>query len=146
MNQLQQVRKLLRVKELREKLSEAAVMRARGECMQASQAVQAAKNTLEELQVNGKAREKERLDALLNAPDNVSVQSARIKNVYTATKREIEQTLEIIASREFELMEAMKRLKLKQKELAQKLQECERTRKLCDHLAQNEELEEMRRA
>lgn len=121
-------------------------MHAHNKCRQMKQAIVDAERQLVDLQENGKLKEQQRLDELLNEPDNLRLQSARVMNVYTATKREVQHTREIIAARELELEDANKQLKFKQQELAQKLQESERTRKLRDHLVHNLELEEMRRA
>ena len=144
MNKTQQTNKLLRLKELRRKLAGAAAARANREYYQALQVLQDARDYEEHLRQNGEVKRRERIHKLLERDENPALQNAQITNEYKIERSEYINSRQIREIRSQEADGAMDRLKLKQSELARKVLEEERTRKLCERLASLQRLEKMK--
>ena len=144
MNKTQQTNKLLRLKELRRKLASAAAARANREYYQALQVLQDARDYEEHLRQNGEVKRRERIHKLLERDENPALQNAQITNEYKIERSEYINSRQIREIRSQEADGAMDRLKLKQSELARKVLEEERTRKLCERLASLQRLEKMK--
>ena len=144
MNKTQQTNKLLRLKELRRKLAGAAAARANREYYLALQALQDARDYEEHLRQNGEVKRRERIQKLLERDENPALQNTQITNEYKIERSEYINSQQIRENRSQEANGALARLKMKQSELARKVLEEERTRKLCERLASLQRLEKMK--
>ena len=144
MNKTQQTDKLFRLKELRRKLAAAAAARANREYYQALQALQDARDYEEHLRQNGEIKRRERISKLLKKDENPALQNTQITNEYKIERSEYINSRQIRETRSQEAEGALDRLKMKQSELARKVLEEERTRKLCERLASLQRLEKMK--
>ncbi len=144
MSKLQQIDKLLKIKELRRRLAEMEAAKAKREMHLASQEVDHAKQQEIEIKQTSGHRRQRRLKEIIEPGKNPTLQNARIVNVYAITDQEIQASAFKTTMRIEQFHESEERLKLEQSKLARFLQIEERTRKLCDKLIDMKKVEAVR--
>ncbi len=138
------IEKLLTVKSLRRKLAELEAARARAAVFEAEDAVQRASYNEEAVKKGSIEQRKDRISALLNEPDNISVQNAMIGNVFARTDYEIAQAVDQTGVKRQELVQSREHAIEKQKNLARFLQMEERAKQFYERIKSAENLEALR--
>lgn len=144
MKKLNQIDKLLKVKQLRRRLAEMEAAKARRFVHNAELELQDARIEEQTVRETSTERRNERLKKVVEISDNPAVQNARLVNVYAITDQEIQNANFNTTLHIQKLDEASDRLKLEQQKLARFLQLEERTRKLCDRLLEMKKVEAVR--
>jgi len=145
-SRLRQIDKLLGVKELRRRLAEMETARARRELLECEAMLDQAIEEESRIRETCVERRQQRLREVVQKSRNPAVQNARLVNVYAITDEEIKGAAFQTELKTQQLEEAGERVKLEQQKLARFLQIEERTRKLCDRLAEMKRLEAARQS
>ena len=144
MDRSKNIDRLLKVKELRRRLAEIEASQARNALYAAEDALARAKENEFSVRANSDVKRNERLNHLLEGGGNIAVQSIQLKNAYALTEQEINQAIEHTKHQDSALGEAAECASLAQQKLARFLQIEERTRKLCEKLAEMKHKEAIR--
>lgn len=144
MSKLKKIDKLLKVKELRRRLAEMEAAKAKREVMIAKNALVQAQEDEQHIKDTSADRRNERLTQVIQAGQNPAVQNARLVNIYAITDEEIQSATFKTTLHVQQLDESAERLKLEQQKLARFLQLEERTKKLCERLAEMKKVEAAR--
>lgn len=145
MDKLRQSLKLHQIKELRSRLSELEVAKAQGTLNSSEDALQRARANEYAVRTNGAEKRQERLKNLMQASENVKLDSARVVNIYRQTELELARSKELVSLKTQQVAEAQQNLRTQQQKLARYLQVEQRTRKLCERLQAQTLAEELRK-